>query len=135
MNCDLEKLVNHNNMRDKFKNSFIYCPLMKKDDTGMFRLGVVCGGCCVRLQMLVEEKEALVLRNMITKEDLKRNPNILDSYLSENLKEYWEEISGMGLTIDVIEDECKRCKAEPIEDKPEPSEPTEVTQCGREELK
>ena len=69
-------------------------------------------------------------------EDYRRNPDIIAGYLPEHLKQYHEALRKLGKTMNDISSECSRCKAEPLDSRPVySSEKTEMTQCGRNDLR
>jgi len=135
MRCELETLVEHSNIREQFRQALIPCPLMEKRETGMFSLGVVCGGCCIRLQMFVEAKSDLLLRSVVSVEDYKRNPDVIAEHLPEHLKQYYIALRKRGKTVKDVAEECSRCKPSPIGDKHTKAEGQEMTQCGGADLR
>lgn len=136
MKCKLEKQIDHSKIRGQFRKTYIECPLLEREDVGMNSLGVVCAGCCLRLSQLLESKKDLLLRQVFSVEDYKRNPDLIGEYLPEHLKEYYTAIKRLGKTIDDVSSECSRCKPEPMDNRPiYASEKTEMTQCRRGDLR
>jgi len=136
MNCTFEKYMQHNKIRNQFRQTFIQCPLLEREDAGMSSLGIICGGCCIRIQQLSEAKKDLLLRQVINIDDYKRNPEIIEEYLPEHLLNYYKALKKLGKTMDDVSSECSRCKPESIEGKPVySSKNTEMTECGRDDLR
>jgi len=136
MNCKLQKQVDHSKIREQFKKTYIECPLLATKDVGMSSLGIVCGGCCLRIQELTEAKKDLLLRQIISVEDHKRNPDLIVDYLPERLQGYYAALKRLGKTMDNASSECGRCKAVPIDYTPtRASEPTEMRHCGVRDLR
>lgn len=136
MKCKLEKQIDHNRIREQFRRTYIQCPLLEREDKGMTSFGIVCGGCCIRFQMLNEAKADLILRQIITKDDYKRNPDLIEEHLPEVIKEYYRALNTLGKTLDDVASECNRCKPEPIEGRqPNFTKATEMTECGKNDWK
>ena len=135
MRCELETLVEHGDVREQFRQAFIACPLMEKRETGMFSLGVVCGGCCIRLQMLVEAKSDLLLRSVVSVEDYKRHPDVIAEHLPEHLKQYYIALRKRGKTVNDVAAECSRCKPSPIGDKHPKAKAQVMNRCGVNDLR
>lgn len=136
MKCALEKHIEHSKIREQFRQTFIQCPLLEREDIGLHSLGIVCGGCCLRIQQLLEAKKDLLLRQIISLEDFKRNPDVIVEHLPEHLGEYYKALKRLGKTMDDVSSECSRCKPEPIDNKPVyATEKTEMTQCRRGDLR
>ena len=132
MKCKLEKQVDHSTIREQFKKTYIHCALLASEDKGMNSLGVLCCGCCLRIQQLIEAKEDLLLRQVLSAEDYKRNPDLIVEYLPEHLREYYAALRKLGKTVDDASSECARCKAVPIGHTPiRASRATEMSHCGR----
>ena len=136
MKCKLEKHIDHSKIREQFRKTYIECPLLERKDVGMHSLGVICGGCCVRLSQLLEAKKDLLLRSIVSVEDYRRNPDIIAEHLPEHLGEYYKALKELGKTIDDVSSECSLCKPEPVDSRPiYASERTEMTECGRNDLR
>ena len=136
MKCKLTKYIDHSIIREQFRQTYIQCPLLEREDVGMNSLGVVCAGCCLRIQHLLDAKKDLLLRQVFSVEDYRRNPEIIAQHLPEHLKQYYEALKGLGKTMDDVSSECSRCKAEPIDDRAiYSSTNTEMTECGRNDLR
>jgi hypothetical protein len=136
MRCKLEKQVDHSTVKKQFRDTYIHCPLLAKEDKGMNSLGVLCGGCCLRIQQLIEAKKDLLLRQVFSVEDYKRNPDLIMEYLPERLQGYYVALRKLGKTVDDASSECGRCKAMPIDYAPtRASKATEMTECGRNDLR
>ena len=136
MKCKLEKQIDHSKIREQFRKVYVECPLLERQDAGMNSLGVICGGCCIRLSQLLESKKDLLLRSIVSVEDYRRNPDIIREHLPEHLGEYYEALEGLGKTINDVSSECSHCKPEPVDNKPiYASEKTEMTECGRNDLR
>lgn len=135
MKCKLKKQIDHNKIREKFRQTYIQCPLLKREEVGMNSLGVICGGCCVRLNQLLEATKDLILHQVFSVEEYKRNPEIIAVHLPEHLREYYAALKGLGKTMDDMS-ECERCKTVPMDNIPVyGSEKTEMTQCKRNDLR
>ena len=136
MKCKLEQYINHSKIREQFRKVYVECPLLERQDVGMNSLGVVCGGCCLRIQGLHEFKKDLLLRSIVSVEDYRRNPDIIKVYLPEHLQVYHVALKKLGKTIKDVSSECSHCKPEPMDNKPiYTSEKTEMTECGRNDLR
>lgn len=136
MKCKLEQQIDHSKIREQFRQTFIQCCLLEKQDIGMSSLDIICGGCCLRIRQLLEAKKDLLLRQVFSVEDYKRNPEVIAEHLPEHLKKYYEALRGLGKTMDDVSSECSRCKPESIDDRPVyASEKTEMTQCRRGDLR
>lgn len=136
MKCELEKQINHREVREQFRQTLIHCLLLERHDVGMSSLGVICGGCCIRIQQLLEAKADLLLRSIISLEDYKRNPDMIMEYLPEHLKEYYVGLRRLGKTMNDVSSACSHCRAEHIGKKPvHASEAQEMTECGRNDLR
>jgi len=136
MKCKLEKQIDHSKIREPFRKTYIECPLLRREDVGMNSLGVVCGGCCLRIQQLLEAKKDSLLRQVFSVEDYRRNPAIVAEHLPEHLKQYHEALKRLGKTMVDVSSECSRCQPEPMDTRPiYADEKTEMTQCGRNDLR
>ena len=136
MRCKLDKQVDHSEIREQFRKTYIHCPLLERKDSGMMTLGVLCGGCCVRIQQLLETKKDLLLRQIISLDDYKRNPDMVQEHLPEHLKQYYRALRKLGKSLEDASSECSRCKPSPIEDTPTySSKAAEMTECGRNDLR
>ena len=132
MKCKLTKYINHSEIREQFRQTYIQCPLLAKQDIGMASLGVICGHCCIRLSQLIAVKKDLLLRSIISAEDYRRNPDVIKEYLPEHLLSYYLALKKLGKTIKDASSECNRCGAEPLGSKPiYADESMEMTQCKR----
>ena len=132
MKCKLTKYIDHSIIREQFRQTYLQCPLLEREDVGMNSLGVVCAGCCLRIQHLLEAKKDLLLRSVISAEDYKRNPDIIKEYLPEHLQTYYLALKKLGKTIKEVSSECNRCRAELLDSRPiYADEKTEMTQCKR----
>ena len=135
MNCKLNKVINHTNVADKFKQATVSCPVFAHQESGMCVLGVICVNCCLRIQMVVEKRAELLRYGSVAPEDISLEPNCFVKLLTGVLKEYGEIIPREShLNWSEISAECSRCKVgqrEPIIAK----EPTKITQVGRNELR
>ena len=136
MKCKLAKQIDHSKIREQFRKTYIECPLLEREDVGMNSLGVVCGGCCLRIQGLHEFKKDLLLRSIVNVEDYRRNPDIIAEHLPEQIREYYEALKRLGKRMNDVSSECSLCKPEPVDTKPiYASEKTEMTECGRNDLR
>ncbi len=136
MKCKLEKQIDHSKIIEQFRKTYIECPLLERKDVGMNSLGIICGGCCLRIQHLLEAKKDLLLRSIVSAEDYKRNPDIIEEYLPEHLQIYHLALKKLGRTIKDVSSECSHCKPEPVDTRPiYASEKTEMTECGRNDLR
>jgi len=132
MKCKLEQQIDHSKIREQFRKTYIECPLLEREDVGMNSLGVVCAGCCLRLNQLLEAKKDLLLRQVFSVEDYKRNPGIIAEYLPKHLRQYYEALKELGKSMDDVSSECSHCKSEPMDSRPVyADEKTEMTQCKR----
>jgi len=110
MKCALEGKVSHSGGNDRFKETLLFCPLLKSADKGMSRIGVICGHCEFRIGQVLDKKREMTLRGEISPEALQHNPNLFVQYLPEPLKEYGKKLPGItGLDWQEIEAECNRC--------------------------
>jgi len=92
--CALDKNINnHDDLKEKFKTTLYFCPLHTKRDVSMNRVGIICGACCIRTQMITEEMANLIMRKVITFEDLETDPMCFIEHLPDNLKEYAAVVS------------------------------------------
>lgn len=112
--CALETKVSHKNITPRFKETFVQCAVFARGE-GMKSIGIVCAGCCLRLQQLLDTKNDLLLRRIITREDYKRSPDIIKEHLPEHLLEYFKAIRSLDIALDKIEGECNKCHAVPVE--------------------
>ena len=136
MKCKLKKLIDHSRIREQFRQTYIQCPLLEKQDIGMNSLGVICEDCCIRLSQLLEAKKDLLLRSIVNAEDYKRNPDIIAEHLPKHLGEYYKALKKLSKTIKDVSSECSHYKPEPMNNKPiYASEKTEMTECGRNDLR
>jgi hypothetical protein len=132
MKCRLAKQVDHSTVKKQFRGTYIHCPLLAKENKGMNSFGVLCGGCCLRIQQLIEAKRDLLLRQVFSVEDYKRNPDLILEYLPERLREYYAALKKLEKTVDNASSECARCKGVPIGYTPtRASKATEMSHCGR----
>ena len=136
MKCKLEQQIDHSKIREQFRKTYIECPLLEREDVGMNSLGVVCAGCCLRIQQLYEAKKDLLMRQVFSVEEHKRNPDVIKEHLPGHLKQYYEALRVLGKTMNDVSSECSRCISQPADSKPVyASEETEITQCGRNDLR
>ena len=112
--CALEGKVSHSNITPRFKETFVQCAVFARGE-GMKSVGISCAGCCIRLQQLIEAKNDLLLRQTFTREDLQKEPDIIEHYLPEQLLEYFKAIRSLDITLDKLEGECNKCRAVPVE--------------------
>ncbi len=116
MNCILSEKINHDKINDKFKSTLFFCKLFEKQGTAMNQLGIICGACCIRLQMLGEYLAELIMKGGITYEELERDPQCFFQYLSEELTNYGEEVSVLSSkSWQEIRGICNRCNPLPVE--------------------
>jgi len=136
MKCELEERIDHSSIQRQFRETLIPCPIFERQDIGMHSLGVICGGCCLKLQMVAEAAADLLLRSVVNAEDYNRSPDIITEHLPEHLREHYHAIGRLGKTIKDAAAECGRCKPKPIEDQPVKAVgKTEMTQCGKNDLR
>ena len=136
MKCKLQNQIDHSRIKEQFKKTYIECALLATEDIGMSSLGVLCCECCLRIQELVEAKKDLLLRQVFSVEDYKRNPDLIVDYLPERLQSYYAALKRLGKTVDDASSECGRCKAMPIDYTPtRASKMTAMTECGRNDLR
>ena len=134
MNCELRKYVDHSSIREQFRTTFLHCALLERKGIGMSTLGVICGGCCLRIAQLRDAKSDLLVRAVINPDDLKRNPDVIQEHLPESLREYNVALKRLGKSIADASAECGRCKPEPIGDRPvKAAAGTEMSQCSRQD--
>jgi len=135
MRCELESRVEHGNMREQFRETFIHCPLMERRETGMSSLGVVCGGCCLRIQQLLEAKADILLRSVVSVEDYERHPDAIAEHLPEHLQQYLLALRRLGKTMNDVAAECKRCNPDPIGERHPRAEAQAMNHCGVTDLR
>ena len=134
MKCDLE-LISHNNVADKFKDTFIRCPLFAHEEAGMHVPGMLCVNCCLRIQMVNEKKTELLLKGDISKEGLENDPNSFVIELTGLLRQYGEVVPKISThNWSEIFEECAMCKAGQNESIVA-TEATKISQVGRDELR
>jgi hypothetical protein len=115
MNCILSEKINHNNFKEKFKDTMFFCKLFENKGVGMNQLGVVCGACCLRLQMLGDVLAEMIMKGALTYEDLERNPESFLQYLSPELTNYAEIVRELsGKSWEEIRGTCNRCNPIPV---------------------
>jgi hypothetical protein len=135
MTCELYKKINHQGAPEKFKEATVSCPVFAHQQVGMSVLGILCSNCCIRIQMVLEQRGQLLKFGSIAPEDITLEPNCFVKLLNGVLKEYGEIVPKEShLNWSEISNECSRCKVgqrEPIIAK----EPTKITQVGRNELR
>ena len=131
--CNLES-ISHRGVADKFKETFVRCPIFAHKESGMSVLGTLCSNCCIRVQQVLDKRAELLRVGSITLEDLERDPNCFVKQLAEILHDYGEVVPRVStLNWSKISAECSRCKAgqnETIKAK----EATKITQVGRDGL-
>jgi len=136
MKCELEDMIDHGSIRQRFRETLVYCPLFQREGVGMSTLGVICGGCCLRIQQLLDAKADLLLRSVVSVEDYKRNPDVIQKHLPENLGEYHAALRRLRKSIVDVSAECGRCKPEAVGDRPvKAAEKTEMNRCGVNDLR
>jgi len=109
--CILQRKIDHSNMREQFKNNLVFCPLFERPDIGMTHIGIICGACCIRCQMVGESLADMILKGKVNLKDLERDPQCFFQHLPEELKEYAEVVTKMtGRTWEEIRRICHRCK-------------------------
>ena len=136
MKCRLLKHIDHSKVKEQFRKTYIHCILFATKDKGMNSLGILCCGCCVRFQQLVAAKKDLLLRQVLSVEDYRRNPDLIVEYLPERLQGYYAALKKLGKTVDDACSECARCKAMPIDYAPtRTSKATEMRHCGVNDLR
>ena len=136
MKCKLYKQVDHSKIREQFRQTHFHCPLLQTEDIGMSSLGVICGGCCIRIQQLLATKKDLILRQIMSAEDYKRNPDVIEEHLPEHLIRYFIALKRIGRKLEEASAECSRCKPAPIESQPTySSKAIEMTECSRDDLR
>ncbi|MFC1912116.1 hypothetical protein ACFLXG_03060 [Chloroflexota bacterium] len=124
MNCILKNKINHSNIKEKFKDTLFFCPLFDKKSIGMNQLGIICGACCIRLQMLGDVLAEMIMKKAITYEELERDPECFYQYLSEELTNYGEEVCVLsGKSWEEIRGICNRCNPVPLEPQETPKAP------------
>ena len=135
MKCQLE--IEHSKVKEKYRNTLIFCPLLAKDKGSLTELGVICANCCFRTQQIGDVLSDLILRRVIEKDDVKYDQHVFADRLEPELKEYAEVISkASGKTWLEIPKVCKKCKATPVvPTTPPKAEPTEMTQVGKRDLR
>ena len=136
MKCALHDEINHSDIRKQFRETLVYCPLFEREGVGMASTGVLCAACHLRISQLLEAKNDLILRSVVSVEDYKRNPDAIQEHLPESLGEYYAALRRLGKSIADASAECGRCKPEPIGERPvKAAQKTEMTQCGRGDLR
>ena len=135
MNCNLNKVINHKKVAEKFKEATVSCPVFAHKEVSMNVLGVLCTNCCIRTQMVLDKRTEFLRIGTVAPEDISLEPNCFVKLLTGVLKEYGEIIPRESLlNWSQISAECGRCKAgqhEPIVAK----EPTKMSYVGRNELR
>jgi hypothetical protein len=136
MNCILGEKIDHSNFKEKFKDTLFFCRLFENEQIGMNQLGIVCGACCIRCQMIGEILAELIMKGAITYEDLERDPNCLLQYLSEELTKYGEVVSELsGKDWESIRGICNRCNPLPVKPVEVPKVPaTKMTNIAKHEV-
>ena len=133
MKCELERRIDHGKVKKEFKTTLVFCPLLARDSGHM---GVVCANCCLRVQQIVETVNDLVLRHVLSKDDLRRDPIHLLAHLDYRLRAYAEVVGRLsGKTWLEIPSICRRCNATPVVPTELPTaDATEITHVGIREV-
>ena len=134
--CILKKRISHDDMRGQFKNTNFFCPLYEKENIGMKTVGIICGACCIRTQMVSEKLAELILKRAFTYEEFERNPEILLEHLTGELKKYAEVVSELsGKDWESIRGICNRCSPIPVEPQEIPeAEATKMSNVARRDV-
>jgi hypothetical protein len=137
MNCKLNKKINHQDVKAKFKEATVPCLIFARKELGMSVLGTVCANCCIRTYQVLEKRAELLRERKTSPEDIKLEPNCFVRWLQEPLKTHGEVVPKEShLNWTEINSECARCKgnqAEPIIAKV--TEATEMRYVGRNDLR
>jgi hypothetical protein len=136
MNCILSEKINHSNFKEKFKDTMFFCKLFENKGVGMNQLGLVCGACCIRLQMLGDVLAEMIMKGALSYEDLERNPKSFYQYLSEELTKYGEAVRELsGKSWEEIRGTCNRCNPIPVKPSEQPkAEATPMKNIARREV-
>jgi len=137
MDCNLNKLINHKKVAEKFKEATVSCPVFAHQEVGMSVLGVLCVNCCIRIQMVLDKRAELLRESKLAPEDIKLEPNCFVRWLQEPLKTYGEVVPVEShLNWTEINSECSRCKGNQVEPIiPKITEATEMRYVGRNDLR
>lgn len=129
-------LKDHKGITPRYSETLLFCPLFNNKGV-MSTVGILCVHHCLKTQQIIDALSNLIMRREITREDLKRDPEAFYPHLSGELKTLAEAISKKtGLTWEAISSECARCPGTPVETDDVPkTEPTEITQVGRSDLR
>lgn len=117
MHCKLEKYIDHSKYRRQFRETLYHCLLLKRENLGMTTTDVICGGCCIKISQLIDFKKDLIIQKIVSVDDYRRNPDIIEKHLPKHLLDYYQTLKKLKITLKEAESECGRCKPEPIEDK------------------
>ena len=133
MKCILKE---HEGITKRYSETFLFCPLYKNDTGSMSTVGIVCVHHCLKTQQIIDALSNLIMRGDVTEKALKRDPEALYPYISNELRTLAETISKKsGMSWNAISKECSRCPGKPVETHDVPkAEPTEMTQVGRSDL-
>ena len=134
MKCELK---DHKGVTPRYSETLLFCPLFKKETGSMSTVGIICAHHCLKTRQIIDALSNLMMRREVNREDLKRDPTCFYPLLSNELKGFAETISEKsGMTWEAISSECSRCPATPVEpNNITKSEPTEITQVGRDSLR
>lgn len=130
-------LKDHKGVATRYSGTLLFCPLFKNETGSMSTVGVLCVHHCLKTEQIIDALSNLIMREEITREDLKRDPTCFYLLLSNELRVPAQMISEKsGLSWEAISNECTRCPATPVETNDVPkAEATEMTQVGRYGLK
>lgn len=134
--CILEKRINHERMKEQFKNTLFFCPLFKKGKAGVNTVGIICGGCCIRIQMVGEKFAESILKKEFSYEDFERNQKVFTDRLTGELREYAEVVGeSLGMDWESIRGACNRCNPLPVEPQEVPKvEATKMSNVARRDV-
>jgi hypothetical protein len=136
MKCQLDKKIDHREVKKEFKDSLFFCPLLAKQYVGMNTMGIICGHCCLKCQQVGDILKDLLIKQVIDKNDFKRNPERFYDQLNPTLRKHAEVMAQVyGKTwIDIIK-VCQRCNPTPVVPVVQTKvEPTEATMVGKRDL-
>lgn len=95
----------------------------------MNTVGIICGACCIRTQMVGEKLAECIMKKEFSYEELERNPEIFTDHLNGDLKVYAEVVGELlGMDWEIIRGACNRCKPLPV--KPQEVPKVEATKMS-----
>lgn len=136
MHCQLINEIDHSQVKKGFKDTLFFCELLAKKTVSMSEIGVLCGHCCIRCQQVGDILLDLLLRQVIDKNDFKRNPERFYDHLDPVYRKHAEVMAkAYGKNWLSIIEVCNRCEPTPVVPiVPTKVPPTEATQAGKMDL-